>query len=146
MSRRGQQGRRVIQPATHVELFDSFAAAVGAARDADPTPATGELLGIYRASVSAGPVPALAVIAAYETQAADIAATKGGALRRHHGLTHEQTEFWNVHADIEPEHAAWTLEALALLGATPELVAEWASLSASAWWAFLDEREATRSN
>ena len=47
------------------------------------------------------PVAALAMIAAYEVQAADIAASKGDGLRRHYGFDAEGTAFWDVHRDQE---------------------------------------------
>jgi pyrroloquinoline quinone (PQQ) biosynthesis protein C len=132
----------VAEPEPHVELFDRFAVAVGASGDAGPSPATNELVGVYRAGAIAGPVPALAVIAGYETQAAAIAATKSDALRRHYGFDAHETEFWDVHAGIEESHASWTAEALARLGANATTIEEWASRSAIAWWTYLDEREA----
>lgn len=131
-------------PAPHLELFAGFAGAFGAQPGAGPGPATARLTALYRRAVVEGPVPALAVIAAYEVQAADIAATKAGALRRHYGLSSADTAFWDVHADMEREHASWTIDALATLGADPKAVDAWARRSSKAWWDFLDEREACR--
>ena len=126
---------------THLELFDGFARAVGAEPDAAPTGGTLALVDLYRSAAADSPVAALSVIAAYETQAADIAATKGGSLRRHLGLTAEATSFWDVHAAIEADHAAWTTDALRALDAPPDTVSAWATASAEAWWSFLDERQ-----
>jgi pyrroloquinoline-quinone synthase len=126
---------------THLELFDRFAASLGAT-EADATEATQALVDLYRRAAEAGPVPALSVIGAYEAQAAGIAATKGGALRRHFAMAPEATDFWDVHAAIEADHAAWTTDALRALDAPTATVSEWATASAEAWWAFLDERQA----
>jgi pyrroloquinoline quinone (PQQ) biosynthesis protein C len=74
------------RPASHLELFDRFAAAVGVEDRAEATPATSCLVKMYRQAAANGAVSTLAAIAAYETQAADIASTKAESLRRHHGL------------------------------------------------------------
>lgn len=126
---------------THLELFDGFAAAVGAEPAAPATARTQALVDLYRNAAADGPVAALSVIAAYETQAADIAATKGASLRRHLGLEPEATAFWDVHAGLEAQHASWTADALEQLDAPAETVSAWATASAEAWWAFLDERQ-----
>ena len=130
----------VAEP-THLDLFDRFAAAVGAGTDAPATAGTQALVDLYRDAVADGPVAALSVIAAYETQAAGIAATKGSSLRQHLDLTPDATEFWDLHAAIEADHASWTADALTALDAPAETVSAWASASAEAWWSFLDERQ-----
>ncbi|MBV9659537.1 MAG: iron-containing redox enzyme family protein [Acidimicrobiales bacterium] len=128
-------------PRAHLELFDGFAGAVGADTATASTTATARLVDVYLDGVGEGAVPALAVIAAYESQAAEIASTKADALRDHFDFGPAATEFWDVHAGMEGSHSEWTLEALASLEAEPEVVAEWASKSARAWWSFLDERD-----
>jgi pyrroloquinoline quinone (PQQ) biosynthesis protein C len=127
------------RPAPHVELFEQFAASVKATVE-PPTAATRQLVQLYRDGAQAGPVEGLAVIAAYETQAAEIARTKAEALRDHHGLGEDGTRFWDVHADMEQSHAAWTHDALSQLAASPEVVRQWVARSATAWWGFLDDR------
>ena len=138
------QAQVIEDPIPHVELFEQFAASVNATVE-PPTAATHQLVQLYRDGAEAGPVEGLAVIAAYETQAAGIARTKGQALRHHHGLGEDDTRFWDVHADMEESHAAWTHDALAQLAASPEVVTRWASRSARAWWSFLDDRLADTS-
>ncbi|HUC35932.1 MAG TPA: iron-containing redox enzyme family protein [Acidimicrobiales bacterium] len=132
-------------PLPHVELFEGFATAVGAKREADATEATRDLVALYESTASLDPVAALSVIGTYELQAAEVAKTKGESLRAHYGLTEGGTEFWDVHADLEQTHAAWTVEALRTLRASPTTVEKFAVMSADAWWAFLDERDDTRS-
>jgi pyrroloquinoline quinone (PQQ) biosynthesis protein C len=129
------------RPAPHTALFESFARAAGAGPDVAPTPATAGLLSTMRAAVASDPVAALAMVAAYEVQAADIAASKADGLRRHYGMDAEGTQFWDVHTTQEVAHGDWSAEALAALGADPGEVREAAQVAADAWWAFLSERD-----
>ena len=128
-------------PEPHAELFESFARAAGAAPEARATPSTAALLAVVRTTASNDPAAALAMVAAYEVQAADIAGSKSDGLRRHYGLDEEGTRFWDVHRTQEVEHAGWSMEALAELGADPDVVLAAAIVSADSWWLFLSERE-----
>jgi pyrroloquinoline-quinone synthase len=129
-------------PAPHTELFESFARAAGAADDVAPTPATAALLSAVRVMAASDPAAALAMVAAYEVQAADIAGSKADGLRRHYGMEAGDTLFWDIHTTQEAEHAMWSIEALAALEADPELVRTAARVAADAWWDFLSERDA----
>ena len=131
------------RPRPHLDLFDTFAAAVGTG-GAAPTTATAHLVSVYQEAAATGPVAALAVIGAYEVQAAEVATTKARSLRELYGLDAAATEFWDVHAEMEDAHAAWTTDALRVLDASPAVVAEFAGRSADAWWAFLDDRDGAR--
>jgi pyrroloquinoline-quinone synthase len=128
-------------PEPHAQLFESFARATGAAPEARATPSTAALLAVVRTTASNDPAAALAMVAAYEVQAADIAGSKSDGLRRHYGLDEEATRFWDVHRTQEVEHADWSMEALAELGADPDVVLAAAIVSADSWWLFLSERE-----
>jgi pyrroloquinoline quinone (PQQ) biosynthesis protein C len=128
-------------PEPHAELFERFAWAAGAAPDAPATPSTAALLAVVRTTAANDPVAALAMIAAYEVQAADIAASKGDGLRRHYGFDEEGTFFWDVHRTQEVDHAGWSMEALAALDADLDVVQAAATVSADSWWLFLSERE-----
>ncbi|HEY5096913.1 MAG TPA: iron-containing redox enzyme family protein [Acidimicrobiales bacterium] len=131
------------RPEPHLALFDRFAGALDSpSTPAVPGPAAQALVATYADLVADGPVAALAGLAAYETQASAIAATKGDGLRRWYGMDSAGTEFWDVHADMEVDHGEWALDSLALLGADPDQVTAAARRGADAWWAFLDEREA----
>ncbi len=131
------------RPEPHLALFDRFAAALaGAPAATSPGPAAEALVDTYLELADEGPVAALAGLAAYETQAAAIAASKADGLRRWYGLDAEATEFWDVHAQMDAEHGDWTVEALALVGAGPDQVVDAARRAADGWWALLDEREA----
>ena len=74
------------EPAPHLALFESFAEASGARPNVASTEATADLLAAVRAVSSSDPVAALSMVAAYEVQAADIAASKADGLRRHYGM------------------------------------------------------------
>jgi pyrroloquinoline-quinone synthase len=131
------------RPEPHLALFDEFAAALPVAPVASgPGPAARRLADTYRELAQRSPAAAIAGLAAYETQAAGIAATKGEGLRRWYGMDPSGTRFWDVHSSMDADHGDWAVEALALLGADVDEVAEGARRAADAWWALLDEREA----
>jgi pyrroloquinoline-quinone synthase len=126
---------------SHLELFEDFAAAVSAPLGEDCSPAMAALLDVYAGSLASGDTSsALGVLAGYELQAAEVAASKGDGLAERYGLDEAGCAFWRLHAELESAHAAWTLEAAA--GHDPARFAEGASRGAAAWWSFLDEREA----
>jgi pyrroloquinoline-quinone synthase len=129
-------------PAPHTELFESFATAAGAGADVAPTPATAALLAAVRTAAATDPVAALAMVAAYEVQAADIASSKADGLRRHYGMDAQGTRFWDVHTTQEAAHAEWSRDALADLEADHDVVLAAARVAAEAWWSFLSERDA----
>jgi pyrroloquinoline quinone (PQQ) biosynthesis protein C len=141
---KGNLDDELAHPRPHLELFEAFATEVAARAYVPPTRATSALVDLFQRAAHGGPIPALSVIAAYEIQAGAIAATKAAALSEHYHLSGPGTEFWTVHGDMEAEHAAWSTEALELLGASPVTVQAWARRSATRWWDFLDERELDR--
>jgi pyrroloquinoline quinone (PQQ) biosynthesis protein C len=106
-----------------------------------PGAAARQLADTYRALARRSPVSALAGLAAYESQAAAIAATKGDGLRRWYGMDAADTRFWDVHSTMDVDHGDWAVEALALLGADTDEVSDSARCAADAWWALLDERQ-----
>ena len=129
-------------PASHLDLFDRFSAALGAEATA-LAPKMAALVDTYATAVATSPAYALGVLAAYEVQGSAIADTKGEGLRSWYGLTPSATTFWDAHVALEADHAAWTVEALASLNdAELEEAFAGAEASATAWWGFLDEREA----
>ncbi|HEY7948120.1 MAG TPA: iron-containing redox enzyme family protein [Acidimicrobiales bacterium] len=134
-------------PAPHLELFDDFAAAVGA-EPSDPTPATAALVDLYLSLADRSPLAALSAVAAYEVQAPSIAASKAAGLLAWYGLDDDGARFWDVHASVDEEHGSWMLDALGELApdaAEAGEVSGAATAAADAWWAFLDEREAAAS-
>ena len=130
------------RPEPHLALFDGFAAALPTAHASVPGPAACDLAATYQELARQSPVAAIGGLAAYERQAAAIAATKGDGLRRWYGVDAAGTKFWDVHATMDAEHGDWAVDALALLGADETEVADAARRAADAWWALLDEREA----
>jgi pyrroloquinoline quinone (PQQ) biosynthesis protein C len=128
-------------PEPHAQLFESFARATGARPEAPATPSTAALLAVVRTTASNDPVAALAMVAAYEVQAADIAGSKSDGLRRHYGFGEAGTRFWDVHRTQEVDHAGWSMDALRALQADPDVVQAAATVSADSWWLFLSERE-----
>jgi pyrroloquinoline quinone (PQQ) biosynthesis protein C len=137
----GNLADEVAVPEAHTALFESFARAAGARPAIGSTPATAALLDAVRAASAADPVAALAMVAAYEVQAADIAASKAEGLRRHYGMDGSGTAFWDVHVTQEVAHADWSIDALAALDADPVTVRAAARVATDAWWNFLSERE-----
>jgi pyrroloquinoline quinone (PQQ) biosynthesis protein C len=129
-------------PEPHVVLFESFARAVGARPEVAPTAATSALMTMQAAAARSEATGALAMVAAYEVQAGDIATSKSVGLAEHYGVGRDGTRFWDVHAAMETDHATWSLDALALLDPDPSDLSAAATAGAQAWWAFLDEREA----
>ena len=102
-------------PEPHVTLFEGFASAVSADPTTPPGPAVGALVDLERTTAASDPVAAVAILAAYEVQSAEIAASKSAGLSTHYGVGPADTRFWDVHAEMEADHADWALEALALL-------------------------------
>ena len=64
-------------------------------------PATRFLAALQLSSAASDPVRGLGVLAAYETQAAAVAATKAAGLRRHYGIDGPGVAFWDVQEDLE---------------------------------------------
>lgn len=127
-------------PRPHVDLFDDFGRSVGARRGAAPSAATVALIDQLERSVDAGPVEALAALLTYEAQSPGVATTKAAALREHYRPS--DASFWDVHAAVDDEHANWLIEALAGLDADIAVIETEARMTATRWWAFLEEREA----
>lgn len=130
-------------PVAHLELFEGFAAAVGAPA-CEPSPAMSALLDTYGELRAEGPAAALAGFLAYESQAPDVAASKARGLRRHYGVGDDGVAFWEHHAEVDARHGAWTAAALEATADDPSAVTTAARRAADAWWTFLDEREAQR--
>jgi pyrroloquinoline-quinone synthase len=129
-------------PEPHLALFDAFADVLPvAALSTGPGAAARELAETYRALARRSPVAAIAGLAAYESQSAEIAATKGDGLRRWYGMDAAGTRFWDVHSTMDVDHGDWAVDALALLDADTDEVSDSARIAADAWWSLLDERQ-----
>ena len=128
-------------PAPHALLFESFAQAAGAASDVAPSAGHRRALGGIRSASATDPVAALAMVAAYEVQAADIAASKAEGLRRHYGLDTDGTRFWDVHTTLGACPRRLVDRRPGGVGGGSRRGHAAARVAAEAWWEFLDERE-----
>jgi pyrroloquinoline-quinone synthase len=126
---------------THVDLFERFAAALGAPRTG-PTPAMAALLKTYRDATVRGAADGFAAVLAYEAQAPAVAETKAAGLRLRDTVPESAIAFWDLHATVDVDHAQWAVQALARTAADDESLTAAMREAAAAWWAFLDEREA----
>lgn len=134
-----ESGAKTGQP--HVELFDTFLSAVDGDRTVAPTAATTALLDTYRRLAAESPIAGTSAIVAYEMQAPEIAESKGDGLRCHYALNDQGTAFWDLHATLDQDHAAWAISSLAAATDDADYVSASARQAAEAWWNFLDERE-----
>lgn len=140
---RDQALRNRDDESAHLQLFDDFAAALGEARPAPPSPAMRRLLDVHAAARMRSAAEGFAVLLAYEAQSPDVAASKAAGLRDHGILDGEDAlRFWDLHASLDREHARWAIDALAASDAPASCVGDAIEAAAAAWWSFLDEREA----
>jgi len=136
--------RNLDDEQTHLQLFDAFAAALGEPQPAAPSPAMQSLLDVYQQAGARNAAEGFAALLAYEAQSPDVAASKAAGLREHGILDGEGLAFWDLHATLDRDHAGWALDALSECGASEAELGDSIEAAASAWWAFLDEREALR--
>lgn len=132
-------------PVPHIALLERFASALGAP-PAPPSVAMNALLDCYERLLDESSSAGLAGFVAYESQAAEVAASKADGLRRHYGLSDEGVSFWEHHAEVDAHHGAWLMAALAQDAAdtADNDLGSAARAAADAWWRFLDEREALK--
>ena len=100
------------EEAGHVALWDDFAAAVDAPLDRSPSAETTECAEAWRREE---PLEARAVLYAVESGQPDISRTKLSGLVEHYGFEPNSTgtEYFELHADRDHEHAAASREVLA---------------------------------
>jgi len=99
------------EEAAHIQLWDDFAAALDAPLDRDPSSETRECAATWRAEDS---LAARAVLYAVESGQPDISRTKLTGLVDHYGFApgSKSTEYFELHADRDHEHAAASAEVL----------------------------------
>lgn len=90
------------EEAAHVELWDEFAAEVDADLDRAPTPETRTLVSLWSRT---DPLEANAVLYAVESAQPAIARTKLTGLREHYGFRDRGTAYFELHAELDVEHA-----------------------------------------
>ena len=131
-------------PETHLELFVRFASALGLAKDdLERTPATDSTRALLEtfdgATRNGSAAEGLVTLYAYESQAAEVAASKTDSLMARYGIASgDGTAFWAVHAEADELHGAWERELLERLEPEPERVVSACRKAADALWGFLD--------
>jgi pyrroloquinoline-quinone synthase len=129
---------------THLELFVRFGGALGLSRaelERAPTePKTQALLDAFAQAAGDGSAAVgLVALYAYESQAAEVAASKAASLLKHYGMDPgDGIDFWSVHAEADELHGAWERELLERIITEPEPAVEAARLASHALWEFLD--------
>ncbi|TMB60823.1 MAG: hypothetical protein E6J51_12660 [Chloroflexi bacterium] len=129
---------------SHLEMFTRFGKALGLSHDqlesASVKDSTRALLDTFAVATADGsPAEGLVTLYAYESQAAEVAASKTESLISRYGLTPgDGTDFWSVHAQADELHSAWERELLERLIQDPEPVVAAAGRASNALWGFLD--------
>lgn len=101
----GGDPEHAAEEAAHVGVWDDFAAALDAPLDREPTPETAACAEAWRPE---DPLAARAVLYAVESSQPEIARTKLRGLVDHYGFApgSSGTEYFEVHAELDEEHAA----------------------------------------
>ena len=129
---------------THLELFVRFGRALGLTREeleATPVkPSTKVLLDTFAQATARGSAAdGLVTLYAYESQAAEVAASKAASLRQQYRMEPgDATDFWSVHAEADELHGAWERDLLERIITNPERVVGLARRASEALWGFLD--------
>lgn len=103
---REELGRHAAEEASHVALWDDFAAAVGGDPQDAPTP---ETAACAKAWAGDGERPFLAsLVAMYAIESAQpaISATKRAGLAEHYGIDGAGSAYFSLHETLDIEHAA----------------------------------------
>jgi pyrroloquinoline-quinone synthase len=139
----GGDAEHAAEESAHIDLWDGFAAALGAVLDREPTYETRECAAAWRAEDT---LEARAVLYAVESAQPAISQTKLTGLVDHYGFTagSKATEYFELHADRDHEHAAASAEVLRQ--AAPEDADRLAAAAEAALkgnWRLLDGVQAT---
>ena len=107
----GGDSEHAAEEAAHIDLWDDFAAALEAPLDREPSTETRECATAWRSEDS---LEARAVLYAVESGQPAISQTKLTGLVDHYGFTAgtNATEYFELHADRDHEHAAASAEVL----------------------------------
>jgi pyrroloquinoline-quinone synthase len=107
----GGDSEHAAEEAAHIDLWDDFAAALEAPLDREPSTETRECATAWRSEDS---LEARAVLYAVESGQPAISQTKLTGLVDHYGFTAgtKATEYFELHADRDHEHAAASAEVL----------------------------------
>src|SRR3954463_15423393 len=107
----GGDPEHAAEETAHVALWDDFAAALEAPLDRKPTGETQECITAWQAE---DPLEARAILYAVESSQPDVSKTKLTGLVEHYGFSKESksTEYFELHAERDHEHAAASAEVL----------------------------------
>ena len=107
----GGDTEHAAEEKAHVTLWDDFAAALEAPLDREPTLETRECVAAWRAADS---LEARAILYAVESGQPDVSRTKLTGLVEHYGFStgSESTEYFELHAERDHEHAAASADVL----------------------------------
>jgi pyrroloquinoline-quinone synthase len=126
------------EEAAHVDLWDDFAAAVGADAGSEPLPETASCVESWTAAET--PLEAVAVLYAIEAGQPEISKTKLNGLVRHYGFEEDSpaTAYFSLHAERDHEHAAASRALLEQAPDDPEPLVRRAEAALAGNWALLD--------
>src|SRR5947209_6479607 len=83
------------------------------------------LLDVYAVARARSADEGFAALLAYEAQSPDVAATKAHGLREHGIVDRDGAlRFWDLHAALDRDHAAWALDALSAGDTDEQRIAE----------------------
>ena len=107
----GGDPEHAVEETAHVALWDDFAAALEAPLDRKPTRETQECITTWEAE---DPLEARAILYAVESGQPAVSKTKLTGLVEHYGFKKESksTEYFELHAERDHEHAAASAEVL----------------------------------
>jgi pyrroloquinoline-quinone synthase len=135
--------RHAAEEASHVELWDRFAAAMGCDEPAEPLPATTACARAWAGEAGRPLARSLAALYAIESGQPLLAETKRTGLVERYGVDpgSDATAYFDVHAVLDVEHAAAEralLEPMLVAGADAEALLEEAEAALRANWELLD--------
>jgi pyrroloquinoline-quinone synthase len=133
-------------PRPHAELWQDFAAGMGADRaaleQAPATPAAARTVDTFARLCGNSSTAALCALYAYESQQPEVSVRKQAGLREHYGIDDERTlAYFGVHAEADLRHRAGERRAIAACLAADDSAEE--ALAATeqaldAYWQLLD--------
>ncbi len=130
----------------HPAMWVEFATSVGVNRadleEAAVQPETAACVGAFAHAATTGSVPfALGMLYGYESQTPEVAKTKVEGLRDHYGIEGDGTRYFELHGELDVEHAHELGVALSLIVRSDADRAEavaGAAAGADAVWTLLD--------
>lgn len=130
----------------HPGLWLRFAAALGSSAQevyaTAPEDETQTCVKTFELTCGEAPLPfALGMLYAYESQTPDVAKTKVAGLREHYGIDGDAVTYFELHGELDVEHSAGLIDAIAEVTETEEDLAQaeaGAATGAGAIWGLLD--------